>query len=168
MKKINEISNGKITVKVKYDAEWQEYRCQLIVDGLHQGENTDYHTDDYADALSTAQAMLKEAQKKSHLHTLKTGAIIYNSWGYDQTNIDFYQVVKATKCFVTLRPIEAEKISDGPQTMTGKATAKKDHFTSEEATRHKAYFYFGGNCVNFQYGGGGEWDGKPKRYSTYA
>src|ERR1700733_1209595 len=26
-------------------------------------------------------------------HTVKLDEIIYNSWGYDQTNIDFYQVV---------------------------------------------------------------------------
>jgi hypothetical protein len=27
-------------------------------------------------------------------HTLKVGDILYTSWGYDQTNIDFYKVVK--------------------------------------------------------------------------
>ena len=27
-------------------------------------------------------------------HTLKIGDVLYTSWGYDQTNIDFYKVVK--------------------------------------------------------------------------
>jgi len=168
MKKITEITNDKFTVKVVFDAEWKEFRCQLIVDGLHQGEETDYHTDDKEDAIQTAEIMVKEAQKKEHRHTLKKGDIIYNSWGYDQTNIDFFQVVKITKCFVVLRPIHGNKSSDGPTSMTGKSSAVKNEFTSEQTTRHKAVFWNGGNYIKFQYGGGSKWDGTPKRYSTYA
>ena len=168
MKKIHEISRGKVSVKVMYDNEWQEYRCQLFVKGFHQGINSDYHTGDKEDAISTALVMLNDAIKDSLNHTLKVGSIVYNSWGYDQTNVDFYQVVKATKCFVTLRPIEAIKGEDGPQAMTGKAMPVKDRFSSEVTTRHKAEFWNGENIVKFQFGAGCEWDGQPKRYSTYA
>lgn len=31
--------------------------------------------------------------------------IVYNTWGYDQTNIDFYRVTKVTAKFVTLEAI---------------------------------------------------------------
>jgi hypothetical protein len=34
------------------------------------------------------------------------GDIFYSSWGYDQTNIDFYQVVKVGKAMISLRQID--------------------------------------------------------------
>lgn len=40
--------------------------------------------------------------------TPKVGDILDSSWGYDQTNIDFYQVVKTTEHSVWLRSIGAE------------------------------------------------------------
>ena len=36
---------------------------------------------------------------------LKINDILVSSWGYDQTNVDFYQVVKVSKCFAELMPI---------------------------------------------------------------
>lgn len=42
---------------------------------------------------------------------LKIGDILYSSWGYDQTNIDFYEVVKLSKCFAELMPIESRVTS---------------------------------------------------------
>ncbi len=44
------------------------------------------------DALTkTAEAKTSRAAERSKAHSFKVGDIIYNSWGYDQTNIDFYQ-----------------------------------------------------------------------------
>lgn len=34
------------------------------------------------------------------------GDIFYSSWGYDQTNLDYYQVVKTTATMVSLRKID--------------------------------------------------------------
>ena len=45
----------------------------------------------------------KEKMKKPH--NLKVGDILYSSWGYDQTNIDFYQVIAVSKRMVTIRSI---------------------------------------------------------------
>lgn len=45
--------------------------------------------------------------------TLVPGLILYSSWGYDQTNIDFYIVTKVSGQFATVREIEApEKATD--------------------------------------------------------
>lgn len=38
---------------------------------------------------------------------LKVGDVLYSSWGYDQTNVDFYVVTRRTKCTVTLAPIDS-------------------------------------------------------------
>jgi hypothetical protein len=39
-------------------------------------------------------------------HSLQIGSILYSSWGYEQTNIDFYEVTKLIgKCTVELREL---------------------------------------------------------------
>lgn len=44
-------------------------------------------------------------------HSVKVGAIFVSSWGYDQTNIDFYQVVAVTPASVRIRRIAAHVVS---------------------------------------------------------
>lgn len=41
---------------------------------------------------------------------VKPGDIFYSSWGYDQTNIDFYKIVRATDKTVWIQEIEKEYI----------------------------------------------------------
>lgn len=38
------------------------------------------------------------------------GTIVYSSWGYEQTNVDFYRVVKVTRQGVTLLPIKSRTV----------------------------------------------------------
>lgn len=58
-------------------------------------------------ALCTAMTLDKALKTVSMLGGPKVGDIVYTSWGYDQTNIDFYQVVKVTKASVKLQRIAA-------------------------------------------------------------
>ena len=37
---------------------------------------------------------------------MKQGDVFVSSWGYEQTNVDFYEVVKVTAKTVMLIPIE--------------------------------------------------------------
>ncbi|WP_346924434.1 hypothetical protein [Rothia sp. (in: high G+C Gram-positive bacteria)] len=46
-------------------------------------------------------------------YTVKPGDIFYTSWGYEQTNVEFYQVVRATSKTVWLAEIASEKESYG-------------------------------------------------------
>ena len=41
------------------------------------------------------------------------GDYAYSSYGYDQTNISFYKVVKTTADFVTLAPVAQNRIESG-------------------------------------------------------
>jgi hypothetical protein len=41
---------------------------------------------------------------------LTAGTVLYTSWGYDQTNIDFYQVVRSTDKTVWLQQLEKEVV----------------------------------------------------------
>ena len=49
----------------------------------------------------------RKAKAKAFEHALKVDDILYSSWGYGQTNIDFYQVTK----LVGKKSIELRKIS---------------------------------------------------------
>lgn len=56
----------------------------------------------------TANARVKterSATRKAFQHTLKVGDLLVSSWGYEQTNIDYYQVVSVTGKSVSVQPI---------------------------------------------------------------
>ena len=45
------------------------------------------------EAIEKSKADRREQRKLTKDHDVKVGDIYYTSWGYDQTNIDFYEVV---------------------------------------------------------------------------
>lgn len=111
---------------------------------------------------------LAPAAKVNQPHTISKGTIIFNSWGYDQTNIDYYQVISTTDHFVMLQELKSVDWPDGPGTMTGK---KSPIYGSAHGpiVKHKVKpAYDGGVYIKFQYGIGKVWDGKSKHYTCYA
>jgi hypothetical protein len=46
-------------------------------------------------------------------HSVKVDDIFYSSWGYDQSNIDWYQVVKVTPASVYVRKVRSALSDDG-------------------------------------------------------
>ena len=48
----------------------------------------------------------RQAERKAFRHTLAVGDILSGTWGYDQTNVDYYEVVKAKGKTVDIRPID--------------------------------------------------------------
>ncbi len=69
-------------------------------------------------------------------HTLEVGDVLSGSWGYDQTNVDFYQITEVpSKCFVM-----AQKIGGKTNRESGSAifvVPVKDSF--EEGSEPKRY-----------------------------
>ena len=55
------------TVVVRYDTEWQEYTCEI-----KGSPDATYFTDDKADALSTAEVMLKDLELSLAVEELLT------------------------------------------------------------------------------------------------
>lgn len=54
------------------------------------------------------------AQKRAEFRTtLEVGNVLESSWGYDQTNIDFYEVVEVSPCkrFVSIRKIDQGSVA---------------------------------------------------------
>jgi hypothetical protein len=100
-----------------------------------------------------AERQAKKQAPTIHALPFKPGDIIYNSWGYDQTNVDFYQVVRCTKSSVFIRPIKAE-YSDRSAgcDMAAYVTPLKNEFTGEEI-RKKIQWYDGSAYIKFEFGG---------------
>jgi hypothetical protein len=98
---------------------------------------------------------------------LKVGDILESSWGYDQTNIDFYQVVKLVgKSSVSLRQMACASTPE-----QGFMTAYKTPTTplGEPFTKREGQLEDGKPYVRLSsYAYAFPWDGKPARYSWYA
>ena len=85
------------------------------------------------------QREIRKAQQKAERkaitsmpHTLNIGDILVSSWGWEQTNVDFYQVVGLRGKFVVqLQEIGCESIGCEGSYMSDMVIAKKDHFVGE-------------------------------------
>lgn len=65
---------------------------------------------------------------------LTVGDVLRCEWGYDQTNVDYYQVTELVgKTMVEIRRIEAEEIKDMP--MQGWSTPRCNRFIGEPLRR---------------------------------
>lgn len=96
-------------------------------------------------------------------HNYKLGDIVYSSWGYEQTNINFYTVSHVTPSTVTLWPLSKTRTYTGHMTGT---VVPAGEILSGKAIRRKAS---GDNAIrvsDFEYAH--LWDGKPKHFSEYA
>jgi hypothetical protein len=78
----------------------------------------------------------EKALKKQRREDLKNpfviGDILYDSWGYEQTNIDFFQVTNVTDKSVYLRPIASEIVSGTEGRDSANVKPVKDKFIGEE------------------------------------
>ena len=80
----------------------------------------------------------KQKEERSKPHTLKVGDILVSSWGYDQTNVSFYQVTKLVGksmieyCTIGSDTVEESEYSHG---MADHVIANPDRKGSQ---RHRA------------------------------
>lgn len=94
------------------------------------------------DLTAAARAERRES-RKAFRHTLKLGDILRSSWGYDQTNIEFYEIVGLVGvAMVLVREIAQE--SEGTGFMCGKCVPVPGKFLSEP-TRKRV---LPGNCLD--------------------
>lgn len=108
-------------------------------------------------------------EPETKFRAVAVGDIFVSSWGYDQTNVDFYEVVRLTKKQACIRPIKAEADGDG---WIGKKMPIKGAFTGEES-RHAVKYSWNSDSKDEPYlkveGHYARlWDGKPKSYTAYA
>jgi len=71
--------------------------------------------------IKAAEENRRIARKKAlEVNPFQVGQLLYDSWGYDQTNIDFYQVIEVKNKSVVLQRIKGKMIpSEGYCSMSG-------------------------------------------------
>lgn len=106
-------------------------------------------------------------------HNFKVGDIVTNSWGYDQTNVDWYMVKRTTRNYVWLTPVACapiEEESKGYSSMSQIESLALDADLQPIETRpgklikHRA----AGDSVTMRHGVGSKWNGEQKYSSWYA
>ena len=105
----------------------------------------------------------RRAEENKRPHSFEVGTILSSSWGYDQTNVDFYQVVNiVSKRTIEMRAIAQEKKCDAID--SGTTIPMKDKFIGD-VTRHlvtQDYIRLS------SYSGASLWSGNPMYWSSYA
>lgn len=104
--------------------------------------------------------------RKADAHGLMQGSILYASWGYDQTNIDWYEVVSViSDKTIAVRQIAASvKTDEHLGAMSGYSRPVPGSYTGGEL-RKRANSH-GIRLTSFSHAK--PWDGQPKRCTWYA
>ena len=107
----------------------------------------------------------RSKQYEAEKQKIVEGAILYSSWGYEQTNIDFYVVVSRKNDFVILQEVGSHKIYD--DNFNDRGSCMPDVTTKiGDPFRKKINKYGGVNLASYKWCG--LWDGQPKGWSSYA
>lgn len=101
------------------------------------------------------------------------GAILEYSWGYDQTNIDYFMVTKRVdkpdgSTWLTLVPVKSAEVRE-TGFMSGQCVAGQP-VEGAKPFRRKLHKWDGreGGVAIRSYGWCSLWDGKPSNWSSYA
>jgi hypothetical protein len=98
------------------------------------------------------------------------GDIFVSSWGYDQTNVDFYQIVKVMKSMVAMRPISKKVVGPkGDGQSAHKVMPEANKFTGGPIRKKLKSGWQGDAWINLNsYSGASKWNGKPQTQTGYA
>lgn len=114
-----------------------------------------------------ARKATASAQRKAWPNPIKVGEIFHTSWGYDQTNVDFYIVTRVSGKRVWIRPIAQDSEATG--FMSGKCWPKMPIEMTGPETMHLARVT-GENQASLNIHGhyGSREDGRAHYFSSYA
>ena len=117
------------------------------------------------------QARLEErkAARTAIVNALKIGDVLHYSWGYDQTNCDFFQVVGVTPKGVKIREIAGRQVPSAHDTLHSMACnmeAIPNAFLADAPVLTKRLS--SATAVQMDHGTASKWDGQPKYCSWYA
>lgn len=111
------------------------------------------------------EKMKAQQQKKEFAHGLARGDILYSSWGYDQTNVDFYEVTAVSGKAVVIREIAKKSLSSGGG--VDKVVAVKGHFVGDAMKKIPQMGYKGEAYIKLtSFSSAHPWDGTPKQETS--
>jgi hypothetical protein len=146
------------------------YTGKANTHSFHYGFQTPARRDEYIanwmEGLKKKQVTKAQKQEERKLpHTLVVGDIMVYSWGYDQTNIDFYQVISVTPKTVKVQKIYGQAVDGSEGFMCCNVVPVKSKFISKEVLTKKVdkngYASMSFGCMS-------KWDGRPRYQSWYA
>jgi hypothetical protein len=128
-----------------------------------------------ATAKAEAKAVAASAPK------VKVGTIFVHSWGWEQTNVDFYEVVATHGQMVDVRPIASEEVPGSQGFMSASVKAVPGAFITKTYKLQDAHGNYktyltkrvqhtseGTAYLSFDYGWCGLWSGAAMGSSWYA
>ena len=98
------------------------------------------------------QSIKQRKEEAKADHNFKVGDILYQSWGYEQTNIDFYQITAVLNKSVRIRKIGQEMVKSAGF-MSEYVKPSKDSFIGEEST-HPIKVYLWNDKPNYSVSNG--------------
>lgn len=95
---------------------------------------------------------------------MKVNDILVSKWGYEQTNVDFYKILKVTKATVIVQELEKIEKNDDMSGLAmpidkvkGQPFRRKIHIFNNEK-----YIHIDNNCL------AEKWKYTPERFTNYA
>lgn len=109
----------------------------------------------------------RQEEKANFVHGLKPGDIMVCSWGYDQTNIDFYQITEVRGKSVVIREI-ASKIVGGQGSPSERVMPVPDHFVGEPMLKRPSGSAGHPTVKVTSFSSAHPWDGQPEHQTGAA
>jgi hypothetical protein len=73
----------------------------------------------------------KKLAQQNMKHSFQVGQVLYNSWGYDQTNINFYQIVGVKEKSIIIREIASSYVAGSEGFMCANVKPVENAFIGE-------------------------------------
>jgi hypothetical protein len=138
---------------------------RAFYESFRTAEQRDKRVADFFAGLEATKAMragFKAEREKPH--TIKVGDIIHHSWGWEQTQCDFYQVLEVTAHGATIQAITAQSLEGSDGFMSDRRLPVRDDFHGEPLkVRISGHNY----VTTLPHGSAGLWDGQAKYCSWY-
>ena len=129
----------KPTPKAKFSKEKQIFGFRF----LNEDRRLEYINEDYLNRVKNQEAKEKyksdkKIKNKSDLLNVKVGDIFKDSWGYEQTNVDYFQVVaKPSSSFIVVKKINYELIDETVSNMSAYVKPLINSFKNDEELKFK-------------------------------
>ena len=158
--------DGLVATLYRESKRAKSWRVYLMNARFTTEESMNKYVDYYINEVKRRE-LAKEQHKKERQdrikemrESLEVGDIIVNSWWYEQTNVDCYQIIEKKWANVVLREV-AKKLVNSTWPMSWDFVPQKDAFIVRKDWEYKEITKrIGQFWVNFDYGGSSVWDWK--------
>jgi len=136
----------------------------LTVYKVKRNGNVYCHHDNHRfNVIVTTKNNLKEVPQ---LNSVKINDIFYSSWGYDQTNIDFYQVIEVLPNSVKVVSIGEDRTYTGP--MQGNCVPNLSAKGTKVITKRLNFYNNKPSFKIASYASAYPWNGQPMNFTEWA